>query len=63
MKKMKCDQCNVELEGENFDEWFKACHAHYQADHADIMKKMMETGIKEEGEKWREDAKKRFDEL
>lgn len=59
MKKMKCDMCEVELEGEDFDAWFKAAQAHYGIAHPEVMKDTSKT--KEEGEKWMTDAKARFE--
>ncbi len=50
MKTLPCDICDVPVEGETFDEWFKAMHTHYMSEHADLMKDMMSRS-KEEGEK------------
>ncbi len=61
MKSVSCDLCDVKVQGETFEEWFKAMHAHYTTAHADVMKQKQETGTKEEGEKWMADAKARFD--
>lgn len=61
MKSLKCDLCESEIQGETFDNWFKAMHAHWTVEHADKMKEMQETGTKEEGEKWMADAKAKFD--
>ena len=60
MKTLKCDLCQTENEGEDFDSWFKAAHAHWTSNHADAMK-AMEGRPKEEGEKWMAEAKKKFD--
>ncbi len=60
MKKLKCDLCEVEISGENFEEWTKAMHAHYMEAHADTMNEMM-TRPKEEGDKWMEEAKGKFE--
>jgi hypothetical protein len=60
MKTLKCDLCEIEIEGEDFDSWFKAAHAHWTSNHADAMK-AMEGRPKEEGEKWMAEAKKKFD--
>jgi hypothetical protein len=60
MKTMKCNDCNLEIQAENFDGWLKASQAHYSADHADLLKEMM-TRPREEGEKWVSDAKARFE--
>ncbi len=61
MKTMKCDACDLDIPGEDFDAWFKAAFAHYNEAHADMMKEM-EGKPKEEGEKWMAEAKKRFEE-
>ena len=60
MKSLKCDACEFEAQGETFDAWFKAMHAHYMIVHADLMKEMMGKP-KEEGEKWMAEAKAKFD--
>jgi hypothetical protein len=60
MKTVKCEICDADIQGEDFDAWFKAAFAHWTAEHADIMKQM-EGKPKEEGEKWMAEAKKRFD--
>lgn len=60
MKSLKCDMCEVEIQGETFDDWFKAMHTHYMTEHADLMK-AMEGKPKEEGDKWMAEAKARFD--
>ena len=62
MKTLKCDICDTDIQGENFEAWFKAAHTHYVADHADVMKEM-EGKPKEEGEKWMAEAKARFEAL
>ena len=60
MKTLKCDLCEAEIEGADFDSWFKAAHAHWTSNHPDAMK-AMEGKPKEEGEKWMAEAKKKFD--
>lgn len=60
MKSLKCDACEFEAQGEDFEAWFEAMHTHYASDHADLMK-AMEGKPKEEGEKWMAEAKARFD--
>ena len=62
MKTMQCDACELQIEAETFDEWFGKASAHYQADHADLMKSMAGRP-KEEGEKWMADAKAKFEAL
>ena len=60
MKTLKCEICNADIQGENFDAWFKAAHAHWSAAHADLMK-AMQGKPKEEGMKWMAEAKKKFE--
>lgn len=60
MKSLKCDACEFKAQGATFDDWFKAMHAHYTAEHADLMKAMAGKP-KEEGEKWMAEAKAKFD--
>lgn len=60
MKTLKCDVCGTDIQGENFDAWFKAMHAHYMTAHADMMKEMM-SKPKEEGEKWMTEARAKFE--
>ena len=60
MKTLKCDLCETNIGGEDFDAWFKAAYKHYVSDHSDHMKEM-EGRPKEEGEKWMAEAKARFE--
>ena len=60
MKTMSCDICDTQFQGETFDDWFKACQQHYMADHADFMAAAAGKP-KEEGLKWMEEARKRFE--
>ena len=60
MKTLKCDICDTDIQGEDFNAWFQAAHTHYVTDHADVMKEM-EGKPKEEGEKWMAEAKTRFE--
>ncbi len=60
MKTLKCDICDTNIQGEDFDAWFKAARAHWGAEHANVMKEMAGKP-KEEGEKWMAEAKKRFE--
>ena len=60
MKALKCDLCETDIEGEDFDAWFKAAHAHWTTSHADVMKAMAGKP-KEEGVKWMANAKAKFD--
>ena len=60
MKTVNCEICDAPIQGEDFEAWFSAARAHWMAEHADVMK-AMEGKPKEEGMKWMEEAKKRFD--
>ena len=62
MKTLPCDVCDEAIEGETFDDWFKAMHAHYTTAHADVMAAMAGKP-KEEGMKWMEEARAKFDAL
>ena len=59
MKTVKCDLCEVTMDGETFEDWMKAAHAHYAIAHAEVMKDTSKT--KEDGERWMAEAKARFD--
>jgi len=59
MKTLKFDLCEVTMEGETFEVWMEAAHAHYGVAHAEVMKDTSKT--KEDGEKWMADAKARFE--
>ena len=60
MKTLQCDLCEMRIEGEDFDSWCKAAHAHWTSSHADAMKAMAGRP-KEEGDKWMADAKAKFE--
>ncbi len=60
MKTLTCEICGADIQGENFDAWFKASQAHWMTEHANVMKEMM-TKPKEEGVKWMEEAKNKFE--
>ncbi len=57
---MKCEVCEKDLQGEDFDGWFSEAKTHWMSDHADLMAQMKDKP-KEEGEKWMADAKAKFD--
>lgn len=58
MKKLKCDFCiDVEIEGENFDSWMEAAHAHYGSKHSD----KIGNATDEEKAKWSANAKAQFE--
>lgn len=64
MKTLKCDLCDHEACGENFEEWMEAMKPHYTKDHTDFMKEQGEKSEKEqmaEMKKWMETNKTRFD--
>jgi len=60
MKTLKCEICDADIQGEDFDGWFQAARTHWMAEHADVMKAMAGKP-KEEGEKWMAEAKRQFD--
>ena len=64
MKTLKCDVCDHEAKGENFEEWMKALMPHYMKAHADVMKntgKMTKMKQKKHQQKWMIENKARFD--
>ncbi len=66
MKTMKCDLCDHEAEGENFEEWMNALKPHYAEAHADVMKQNSDTSdeeMKAEMQKWMAENKARFEAL
>ena len=60
MKTLACEICDQPVEGETFDDWFQTMRAHWMADHADVMASMADKP-KEEGWKWMEAARAKFD--
>lgn len=60
---MSCDQCDQTFESEDFEGWFTQMKAHYMADHLAIMMEMKAKYTKEDGERWINDAKARFEAL
>ena len=63
MKKLKCDLCDHEAEGETFEQWMNALKPHYGQAHADVMesKKGVPEEMKAEMMKWMAENKARFD--
>ncbi len=59
MKTVKCDLCDVTMDGDTFEDWMKAAHAHYGVAHAEVMQDTSKT--KEDGERWMAEARARFD--
>ena len=60
MKTVRCEVCGVDIQGENFDAWFRSARVHWDTFHADLMEEMMNKP-KEEGDKWMAEAKAKFD--
>ncbi len=59
MKTLKCDLCDVTVEGETFEDWMNALRPHYMEAHADVMN---DPGNgQEQMEKWMAENKARFD--
>ena len=63
MKKLKCDLCDYEEEGETFEEWMNALKPHYAKAHEDVMasKKGTPEEMQAEMMKWMVENKARFD--
>ena len=61
MKSLKCDLCDHQITGDTFENWFSNARKHWEQMHQDVMKKMQETGTKEEGQKWMAEAKRKFE--
>ena len=63
MKKLKCDLCDHEAQGETFEEWMNALKPHYTEAHAEVMqsKKGTPEEMKAEMMKWMAENKTRFD--
>ena len=63
MKKLICDLCNYEAQGETFEEWMDALKPHYAQAHADAMQSKQGTPeeMKAEMMKWMDENRARFD--
>lgn len=64
MKKLTCDLCDHEAEGETFEEWMGALKPHYAEAHADFMQKkgeMSDEEQKAEMQKWMIENRTRFE--
>lgn len=61
MKAVTCDLCDKAFDAETFEDWLEQMKPHYMAEHADFMKASKDKS-KEEGMKWMEEARKRFNE-
>jgi hypothetical protein len=59
MKTLKCDLCDITVQGETFEEWMKALMPHYIQVHADVMNDPKHGP--EEQQKWMAENKVRFD--
>lgn len=59
MKTLKCDLCEVTAQGETFQDWMKALHAHYMEAHPEVMNDTSKP--KEDMDKWMVENKARFD--
>ena len=59
MKILKCDLCEVTVEGETFEQWMTALQPHYMQSHVDVMNDPKNG--KEEMEKWMVENKARFE--
>ena len=59
MKTLKCDLCEVTMQGETFEEWMNNLKPHYFTAHSDVMKDSSKTGG--DMEKWMVENRARFD--
>lgn len=59
MKTLKCDLCDVAVQGETFDAWMQALMPHYAAEHADVMADPRKT--KDDMQRWMAENKARFE--
>jgi len=59
MKTLKCDLCEVAVEGETFEEWMEALKPHYLAAHPEVMNDSSKT--KQEMERWMVENRARFE--
>jgi hypothetical protein len=57
---MACDLCDATFSAESFDKWCELMKAHYMSTHADFMS---ENNSKEEGKRWMETMKAKFESL
>lgn len=56
MKTLKCDLCDVTVQGETFEEWMNALKPHYMQAHPEVMK-----DPKGDMQKWMAENKARFE--
>jgi hypothetical protein len=59
MKTLKCDLCDVAVDGENFQDWMTALRPHYMEFHKDVMTDPAKT--QEDMQKWMNENKERFE--
>ena len=59
MKTLKCDLCDHEAKGENFEAWMEALKPHYGEAHPEVMNDSNHT--KEDMGKWMAENKARFE--
>ena len=59
MHTLKSDLCDVNAEGETFEDWMAALRPHYMEAHADVMSNSSHT--QEDMQKWMAENKARFD--
>ena len=59
MKTLKCDLCDVEVQGETFGQWMEALKPHYGEAHADVMQDSTKT--QKDMENWMAENQARFD--
>ena len=64
MKTLKCDLCDHQAQGENFEAWMQALMPHYAEAHADFMKQQGEKSEEEQQagmQTWMTENQARFD--
>jgi predicted RNase H-like HicB family nuclease len=59
MKTLKCDLCDVAVQGKTFEDWMEALKPHYAAEHADVMADPSKT--KEDMLRWMAENRARFE--
>ncbi len=59
MKTLKCDLCEVTVQGETFEAWMEALKPHYFEVHPEVMKDSSKT--EEDMKKWMIENKARFE--
>ncbi len=56
MKTVKCDMCDVQAQGETFEDWLNALKPHYMQAHPDVM-----NDPNGDMQKWMAENKARFE--